>query len=188
MSESLRSILAGIAALMAFVPLLAAAQRPPDLSGDWALVSATSSGAGGRGAAGETDTRGDHRVTSNTVSGAAFNCGRGCTIVHKGQTLRIDGAYLGSNDKPAPPVTLLLDGRQRSVVDSFNPGREIPATGQWVGDRLKITSPSSRMTTTQLVSLEASQLIVVTSVNMEGAEPVTLRYKRKQGALPGDRR
>ena len=90
MPKSIRSILATITAVTALVPLLAAAQRPPDFSGDWVLVSATSSGGGGRGAAGETDTRGDHRVTSNTVSGAAFNCGRGCTIVHKGQTLRID--------------------------------------------------------------------------------------------------
>jgi hypothetical protein len=130
MSESLRSILASVAAVTALVPLLAAAQRPPDLSGDWVLVSATSSGGGGRGAAGETETRGDHRVTSNTASGAAFNCGRGCRIVHKGQTLRIDDAYLGSNDKPAPPVILRLDGRQGAVIDSFNPGREIQATAQ----------------------------------------------------------
>jgi hypothetical protein len=179
MSESLRSILARIAAVMALVPLLAAAQRLPDLSGDWVLVSATSSGGGGRGAAGESEARGDHRVTSNTVSGAAFNCGRGCTIVHKGQTLRIDGAYLGSNDKHAPPVILRLDGRQGAVIDSFNPGREIPATAQGVGEKLKITSPSNRLTTTQFVSLEASHLVVITSVNIEGAEPVTLRYKKK---------
>jgi len=179
MSESIRSILARIAAVMALVPLLAAAQRPPDLSGDWVLVSATSAGGGGRGAAGETEARGDHRITSYTVSGAAFNCGRGCTIVHKGQTLRIDGAFLGSNDKPAPPVILRLDGRQGAVIDSFNPGREIPATAQWVGDRLKITSPSNRITRTQLVSLEASQLVVVTSANVEGDEPVTFRYKRR---------
>ena len=76
-------------------------------------------------------------------------------------------------------MTLQLDGRQRSVVDSFNPAREIPATAQWVGDKLKITSPSNRITTTQRISLEASQLVVVTSVNIEGDEPVTLRYKRK---------
>ena len=179
MSESIRSLLARIAAVMALVPLLAAAQHPPDLSGDWVLISATSSGGGGRGGTGRPEARGGHQVATNTASGAAFNCGRACTIVCKGQTLRIDAAYLGSNDKPAPPVILRLDGRQGAVVDSFNPGREIPATAQWVGDRLKITSPSNRITRTQLVSLEASQLVVVTSVNIEGDEPVTFRYKRK---------
>ena len=143
------------------------------------LVLATSLGGGGRGGTGRPEAGGEHQVATNTASGAAFNCGRGCTIVHKGQTLRIDGAFLGSNDKLAPPVILRLDSRQGAVIDSFNPGREIPVTAQWVGDAPKITSPSNRITRTQLLSLEASQLVVVTSANVEGDEPVTFRYKRK---------
>jgi hypothetical protein len=65
------------------------------------------------------------------------------------------------------------------VIDPFNPGRGIPVTGQWFGDPLKVTSPSNRITRTQLLSLEASQLVVVTSADVERDEPVTFRYKRK---------
>lgn len=127
---------------------------------------------------------GEHRIATYTVSGAPFNCGRECTIVHKRETLEIDRAYLASSPTPAPSVTLQLDGRRRSVVDSFSPTREIPATAQRIGDRLKITS--STMTSlmgeyaiTQFVFIEATQLVVVTSVNIDGSPPMTFRYKKK---------
>jgi hypothetical protein len=129
------------------------------------------------------EARSEHPVLANTVSGAPFNCGRECTIVHKGQTLRIDRAYLASSSTPAPAVTLQLDGRETSVVDSFSPNRELPATAQWNGDQLKITSSidcfRGACTITQLVSIEATQLVVVTSSNTDGNQPVTFRYKKK---------
>ena len=170
---------AGLVGVLAMVPLSSAAQRPPNFTGDWVLVSATTSGTGGRGEAGTSKPSGERRTTSNTASGAAFNCGRECTIAHKGQTLTIDNALLAENPAAAPAVTLPLDGRQTAVVDSFNPGRQIPATGKWNGDKLAITTSTGSIAFTQLLSIEAAQLVVVTSVNREGSSPLTLRYKRK---------
>ena len=130
------------------------------------------------------NARGEHRIAAFVFSGAPFNCGRECTIVHKGQTLRIDRAYLASDPTPAPAVTLQLNGRPRSVVDSFSPWREIPATAQRIGDRLKISSSTSttsmgEYTITQFVFIEATQLVVVTSVNIDDFPPMTFRYKKK---------
>lgn len=175
MSGMLRLRLVG---MLVIVPLTSAAQRTPTFSGDWVLVSATTSGAGGRGEAGSSKASGERPVMTNTASGAAFNCGRECTIVHKGQTLTIDKALLASNTTVAPAVTLQLDGRQTPVIDSFNPGGKIPATATWNGEKLQITSagPSGL---TQLLSMEAAQLVVVTSVAREGSSPVTFRYRRK---------
>jgi hypothetical protein len=176
-SELLLSSLATFLGALASVLLLGAAQRPPDLSGDWALVSATTSGGrGGRPGPGET---GERRVSTNTVSGAPFNCGRACKIVHKGQTLIIESAYLASSPTPASDVTLQLDSREALVVDSFNPTRQLPAKAEWSGDDLKITSSVDKVTIAQIVSLKANQLVVVTSFNTDGAAPLTLRYKRK---------
>jgi hypothetical protein len=169
---------AAFVAALILVPPSVTAQRPPDFSGEWVLVSATASG-GGRGGTDRPDAHRENQISSNTVSGAAFNCGRQCTIVQKGQTLTIDGASLASRDKRAPAVTLQMDGHQASVVDSFSPGRQILAAAQWVGDKLKITSPTSYLTTTQFVSLEATQLVVVTSADIEGDQPVTFRYNKK---------
>jgi len=173
MFEALRPVLATLIALLVFVPDRGAAQRPPDLSGDWVLVSATSSGGRLRGGAEVPTARGEQRISANTVSGAPFNCGRQCTIIHKGRTLTVDRAYLASNATPAPTVMLQLDGRQRSVVDSFSPSREIPATAQWAGDRLKITSSTPTSLRGELT------FVVVTSVNIDGDAPVTFKYKKK---------
>jgi len=93
--------------------------------------------------------------------------------------LTVDKAHLASHPTPAPAVTLHLDGRQTSVVDSFSPRREIPVTAKWNGDKLEITSSTGLHTITQLVSIEATQLVVVTSVNIEADQPVTFKYKKK---------
>jgi hypothetical protein len=169
MSGILRVSLVGVAVL---VPLSGAAQSRPNLSGNWVLVSATASGTG-RG----ENSSGERPIKSNTASGAAFNCGRECTIVHKGQALTIDKALLASNPNPAPAVTLQLNGRQMSVLDSFNPPREIPVTAKWNGNKLEITSTMGRMTT-QLVTVDASELVVVTSSGTDGPR-VTLKYKKR---------
>jgi hypothetical protein len=73
---------------------------------------------------------------------------------------------------------LQLDGLQKSVVDSFNPGREIPVTAKRNGDKLEIISPTGSHTFTQTVSIAATQLVVVTAVNITSAQPVTLTYKK----------
>ncbi len=122
---------------------------------------------------------GQTQTTLTTVSGAAFNCGRECTIVHKGQMLMIDEALLGSDKTVAPTVTLHLDGRKISVVDSFNPQREIPVTAMWNGERLEIISSTGSRTVTQSVTLEAGELVVVTAFNRDAARPVTFRYRKK---------
>ena len=179
--RSLRVLLAGLSLLS---PLPAAGQRPPDLSGDWVLVSATSTGAGrGHSANDARETDGEHRITSDTVSGAPFNCGRRCTIVHKGQVLTLDHALLAGRPTIAPAVSLQLDGRQRSVVDSFSPRRTIPARAEWVGDRLKITSSITTsleggLTLTQFVFIQAGQLVVVTADDVV-VGPITFRYRRQ---------
>jgi len=173
MSRKLRASLVG---LLALVPLSSAAQRPPNVTGNWVLVSATTSGAGGRG---EASNAGERPITSNTASGAAFNCGRECSIVLEGQTLTIDKALLAANQTAAPAVTLRLDGRQTPVVDSFNAGRQVPAAAKWNGDKLEILSSTGSSAYTQLLSIEAAQLVVVTSVNREGSAPVMLKYRRK---------
>jgi hypothetical protein len=116
---------------------------------------------------------------SNAVSGAGFNCGRECTIVHKGQTLTIAKALLGWDATPVPAVRLQLDGRQISVADPFTPNRQIPVTAKWNGDKLDITSSAGSYSVTQSVSITAGQLVVVTSVNRPAAQPVTFKYKKK---------
>jgi len=166
---------AGAISAWVLVPMSIVAQGPPDFSGEWVLASATTSGSGGRGEAGTSKTTGERPTSSNVASGAAFNCGRQCSIAHKGQTLTIDKALLAADTTAAAAVTLHLDGRQVPVVDSFNPGRKIPATATWKGGKLEITSTVF----TQLVSIEGAQLVVVTKDNHERSSPVTWRYKRR---------
>jgi hypothetical protein len=176
-----RAILAGLVAVAVLVPVSGTAQRRPDLSGHWVLVTATTTGGRTKEKSGTPKASGEVPTTSTTVSGAAFNCGSECTILQKGPTLTVDQAHLGSNPKPAPAVTLSLDGSQTSVIDSFNPDspRKIPVTAKWDGSKLEITSATGSHAYTQLVSIEAAQLVVVTSINIEGGQPLTLRYKKK---------
>jgi hypothetical protein len=182
MSIKFRPIAAGLVAMAVILPVSGAAQRSPDLSGHWVLASATSAGGGRTKEKSERpESSAEVPTRSTTISGAAFNCGTECTIVQKGQMLTVEKAHLASSPALAPTVTLHLDGRQMSVIDSFNPNprRPIPATARWNGDKIEITSSTGRHTITQLVSIEATQLVVVTSTDFDGDRPLTLRYKRK---------
>jgi hypothetical protein len=161
-----------LSVVLIFLPLIASAQSRPDFSGNWVLVSATATGTRGG------DSTDERPITSNTASGAAFNCGRECTLEHKEQAVMIDKALLGSNPDPAPAVTLQLNGREASVLDSFNPPRKIPVTAQWNGNKLEIASKGLVRTITQLVSIEGSELVVVISSGSEQPR-VTLKYKKK---------
>lgn len=174
-----KDALATMVLLWALVPMLEVGQEAPDFSGEWVLEAATVSG-GGRTASGTSQVAsGTRKTTSNAISGAAFNCGRGCTILHKRSMLTVDSALLASNPTPAAAVTMQLNGRSASVVDSFNPGREIPVTAKWNGKKLEILSTGGSHTVTQLVSLEAGQLVVVTSGDRDGDSPVTFTYRKK---------
>lgn len=172
----LQHIVKIVPSVLVLVPLSGAEQRAPDLSGNWVLVTVTA--ASGRG----SDTpqvNPDTRTAVNTASGAAFNCGRECTIVHKGQTLTIDKALLGSDNTPAPAVTLELNDRQMSVIDSFSPTREIPVRAKLIGNKLEIISSTGSRAVTQSIAIDTAQLVVVTSFNRDAARPVTLRYRKK---------
>jgi hypothetical protein len=179
MCKTVGRVLASAASLLLLTPASGAAQRAPNLSGDWVLVSATTSGARSNEPTGASPPGGQTPTSTTTVSGAVFNCGRECTIVHKGGTLTVDKALLGSNTAAAPAVVLPFNGRQISVVDSFSPNREIPATAKWTGNKLTITSSPGSHTVTQVLALEATRLVVVTSVGRPGAQPVTFTYKKK---------
>jgi len=179
MVEMFRAIVASLVAVAVFVPLSGVAQRRPDLSGNWVLVTATTTGSRTTGKSETPKASGEVPTTSTTISGAAFNCGTECTIIQKGQTLTVDKALLASRPTPALAVTLHLDGHQMSVVDSFNPPREIPVMAKWNGTRLEITTSTGSHAYNQLISLERTQLVVVTSSNFGADQPVTFRYKKK---------
>jgi hypothetical protein len=84
--------------------------------------------------------------------------------------------------RATPAVTLHLDGRQAAVVDSFQPHRTISVTAKWDGDRLQIDSRLDPTATTQFLSLEEAQLVVVnvTYLNGERRSEVTFKYNRKR--------
>ena len=181
MSNMFRVIAASLTVAAFLMPLSGTAQNRPDFSGNWVLVKATTMGGRTTGKSGTAKASGEIPTTSTTISGAAFNCGTECMIVQKGQTLTVDGAHLALNSKPAPAITLPLDGHQASVVNSFSPDspRKIPVTAKWNSDKLEIASSTGSHTITQLISIEATQLVVVTSINIETEGPLTLKYMKK---------
>jgi len=149
------------------------------------LVGATRGSLGTPEASGGVPTKGVP-TKNDTISGAAFNCGRECTITHKGQTLTIDNAQLADypgRDKSlrTPAVTLHLDGRQDAVVDSFNPHLKISVTAKWQGHQLQIDSLRDPLAATQLISLDGTQLVVVSArfLNGERRYEMTFKYKKK---------
>ena len=180
---SRRPILAALISASLVAPLAAQTPRPPNFSGNWVWVESRVSGAG---RSGETPA-GGARTPVHTSSGAAFNCGRECTIAHKGATLTIDNAqladYKGKDpSERTPPVMFRIDGREAEVVDSFNPSRKLSATAKWDGNKLQITSGSrsSSFPWTQILSLEEGHLMVVHTATPNG-EPVriTMKYRKK---------
>ncbi len=164
-----------------------AAQSRPNFSGSWVLVQALRSGPS-RGESQPAPAVVSAKI--DTISGAAFNCGRQCTITHKGQTLTVDSAQLREvpgQDKSfrAPVVTLDLDGRQATVIDSSDPippYRTIPVIAKWQGTSLQVESDlrSDPLFTTQSLSLEGTQLVVVSVrfLNGQRHSEVTLRYAK----------
>jgi hypothetical protein len=182
------SMVCATVCIMALVTVQGEAQRRPDLAGQWELVEALVTGATRDGAASDQP----RRTTSTTISGAPFNCGRGCTITQKGQTLTIDNAQLADipgrdKTRPTPAMTFHVNGEQMTVVDSYNwdPPREMPVTARWEGSRVRIESVDrgtlATQTWTQLLSLEDSHLVVVTTSSRDGESRWGTRFRyRKQ--------
>jgi hypothetical protein len=160
-------------------------QKPPNFSGHWVLVEALLTGPG-RNSANE-DAR-PRSTTTTTISGAPFNCGRECTITHKGTALTIANAQLADypgkdKSKPTPPVTIQLDGREAKVIDTFNPHMMIAAVAKWQDAKVHISSAgvSSSIARTQVLSLEDGHLVVANLTERDG-EPrpeVTFKYRRQ---------
>jgi hypothetical protein len=175
---------ATVIAVVVLVPIVGRAQRKPDFTGRWVLVDSTATGST-RTAGG---ARAGVRSSSHTISGAAFNCGRGCTLTLKGQTLTVANAELADypgKDKtqPTPSLTLQVDGRQAEVVDTFSPGSTIFVVTKWEGNRLRIDGnrSSSSIRRTQLLAIEDGHLVVENIVRIDGEDrpELTLRYRRK---------
>ena len=162
------------------IPSIGQAGRVPNLSGKWELVNATTSTGRGSGRADGAIKETRNSTISNTMSGAPFNCGRSCRIIHREDVLTVADAYLGTAVTAAPEVTFRLDGRLASVVDSFTPAREIPATAKWIGDKLEISATGAQTTVIQRLSLETDQLVVVNSVDIAGVAPVRYVYKLRK--------
>lgn len=179
MTRTVATILAGAIMVSIQLSVTAARQRHPALSGHWVMAAAAGTDVRGiaPGRAGAPSA--EHRTRSNTVSGAVFNCGRECTIVQRGDTLTISDALLSSATKPASTVVLQMDGQAHAANDSFNPGRRIVATATWRGNRLEITSPTGSHAFTQTLSIEAGQLVVVTSIDIAPDDTTTFRYVKK---------
>lgn len=154
----------------------ASAQDQPSLSGSWVLVDAPRVGAN-RGSVNTAAPPQDLGML-DTISGAAFNCGRECSITHQGQALTIEKALLASS-RAVPTVVLQLDGRQANVVDSFNPNRELSVSASWKGNKLEIVSGTGARAKTQILSITAGQLVVVSTSATPAAKPITFTYKKK---------
>ena len=163
-----------LATILAVVLVLDGPQAKPDFSGTWFISQSTV--VGGRGA-----DSGQAPVTTavTTVSGAAFNCGRTCVIAHDGTSLRVSEALLGSDKATAPTVEFGLNGRETSILDSFNPKRHIKAIAKWTGRGIEVISWSGPSVFTQTLSREDGHLIVVSSFSRDPDRPLRLRYRKK---------
>jgi hypothetical protein len=181
-----RSSLATVVCASVLVPSSGEAQRRPDLSGTWVLVEALATGPGRDTPEGSASAA-PRRITATTGFGA-FRCGRECTIIHKGQTFTIKDAelpdYTGKDkSQPTPAVTLRLDGRPREVQDSFAPSRQLPVTAHWDGNKVRIESRTadSVIASTQWLSLDDGQLVVVIATTLNGVArgEATFKYRKK---------
>jgi hypothetical protein len=176
MTHVSRWIAGGLAGAIFLLPQFASAQRQPNLSGDWELVEALVRGAGRDSTGGKSDA--PRRTTSTTISGAAFNCGRGCTIEQKGQTLAIARAQLAGADPAAVPVVRLqVNGRPTRVVDSFNPPGELPVVARWQDGGIEMETRQWSVVR-QRLTIEKNELIVVTTNERIGSETI-FRYRKK---------
>jgi hypothetical protein len=155
-----------------------AAQDRPDFSGTWTLVlekEKTGPAGVGRGGGGRD---GRAPMVRSEVSGAAVNCGTECTIVQTAKTLTISGLPSGRGGK-LPDVVLNLDGTTSTITQSINPPATYAATAAWDGGKLVVSRTLGRMKITQTISLEVGKLVVFSTFDVEGSDPVRLTYTKK---------
>ena len=173
-----RGILVSAVGVAAVMPA-GAAQRSSNVSGEWTLVSATTTASRAGDGGIKSSEGGEIKTMANTINGVAFNCGVKCSLVQQGQTLVVDKAMLGSDTKPAPAVTLQLNGREASVMNSFTPrDPALLVTARWKGDTLEIVTAGPQGAT-QTLSIRSNELVVVTRMNRPSKPRLTLTYKRK---------
>lgn len=143
-----------------------------NLSGEWTLSSAMTNGT-------RDGTTGEQATKTYLMDFSAFNCGRGCRLIHKDSTLTIENAKL-KDDATAKSrtVSIVTDGQKHTVVDSINLGNKIETVARWEDGKLLITSMLSQIPLSQTISLEQNQLVVVKSFVTTGTR-LTLRYTKK---------
>lgn len=159
-----------VEAIVALVGVLVAQAAPkvapPNLSGEWKLISSTSNG-----------ERGEQPTKRFVADERAFNCGRECRIVVKGSTVTIENAQLKDDaTASSPAVTIALDGQPHTVIDSNSPGKSHEVTGRWDNGRLILTTVLYGRPVTQTISVENAQLVVATAAT---ATTLVFRYARK---------
>ena len=82
-------------------------------------------------------------------------------------------------------MTFSLDGRERNVVDTFNPSRELPVTARWDGVKVRVeTTERGAFATiewTQVLSIEDGHLVVVSTStrDRETRWGTTFKYRKK---------
>ena len=149
------------------VPSTVQGTEPPNLSGEWKLVSSTTQG-----------SRGEQPSNRFVADERAFNCGRECRIVQTGATLTVENAQLNEGTSATShSMTIELDGRPRKLVESTDPTRTAETTGRWEAGKVMISTMLYGRPATQTITLEKGQLVVVN----DGASSTKLvfRYTRK---------
>lgn len=176
--SGIRPIITSLVLSIGLVHLSAEPAAPPDLSGQWVLTLAPLAKSMRAGTGKQAEPEPNAKMI-DTVGGAAFNCGSGCTIVHKGTQLTIDQARLSTdNGRDVPKVTIVTDGKSATVQDSFNTRLSLTVTAEWRGAVLNISSVQNR-TTTQEISLKDGKMVVVSQLPFAGVEPMTFVYEKK---------
>jgi hypothetical protein len=140
---------------------------PPDLSGQWTLVSTTVSR--DRGATEEPS-----RPLISDYS--AFTCGLECRITVEDSTLTIETAKI-EDGSPAvvPSVTIHADGQSHPIVSAVTKGLTIDASAKWDGGTLSITNMLLGRPILETISIEKNQLVVRTTASAMRIS----RYTRK---------
>lgn len=162
--------------VLVIVGLLAPTVSPkgaqPNLSGEWTLSSATTTGT-------RDGSTGEQATKTYLMDFSAFNCGRACRLVHKDSTLTVENAQLKDNETAkGQTVSIVTDGQKHTVIDSINIGNKIETVARWEDGKLSVTSMLAQIPLTQTISLEKNQLVVVKSFVTTGTK-LTLRYTKK---------
>jgi hypothetical protein len=99
-------------------------------------------------------------------------------MVLKDSTLTVENAQLEDKPSaPSPTVTIKLDGRPHTVVNSVDRGESLEVTGRLEGGVVSVTTMVAGRPVSQTISLDKTQLMIVSS---GAATTFVFRYARKQ--------